>query len=53
MGYLGTKTAFWQLRFAMSPSLTVEAIVAAIPKKDGAVQEIESYRLIDRRFIDG
>ena len=52
MGYFGTKTAFWKIHFAMRPSLEVEAIVAAIPKKDGAVQEIETYRLIDRRFLD-
>ncbi|MDR2943312.1 MAG: hypothetical protein LBV17_12060 [Treponema sp.] len=52
MGYLGTKTAFWKLRFVMRPSLTVEAVVAAIPLKNGSVQEIEAYRLIDRSFID-
>jgi hypothetical protein len=52
MGYLGTKTAFWKLRFVMRPSLTVEAIVAATPKKNGGVQEIEAYRLIDRSFFD-
>jgi hypothetical protein len=52
MGYLGTKTTFWKLRFIMRPSLTVEAIVAATPKKNGGVQEIESYRLIDRSFSD-
>jgi hypothetical protein len=52
MGYFGTKTAFWKIRFTMPPSLMVEAIVAAIPKKDGAVQEIEAYRLIDRMFSD-
>jgi hypothetical protein len=52
MGYLGTKTAFWKLHFVMRPSLTVEAIVAAIPLKNGAIQEIEAYRLIDRSFID-
>jgi hypothetical protein len=50
MGYFGTKTAFWKIRFVMPPSLILEAIVAAIPKKDGAVQEIEAYRLIDRSF---
>jgi hypothetical protein len=52
MGYLGTKTAFWKIRFVMRPFLTAEAVVAAIPKKDGAVQEIEAYRLIDRSFYD-
>lgn len=52
MGYLGTKTSFWRIRFTTHPSLTVEAIVAAIPKKNGAVQEIESYRLVDRSFSD-
>jgi hypothetical protein len=50
MGYFGTKTAFWKIRFSMRKSITVEAVVAAIPKKDGAIQEIESYRLIDRVF---
>jgi len=50
MGYLGTKTAFWKIRFTVRKSITVEAVVAAIPKKDGAIQEIESYRLIDRVF---
>jgi len=52
MGYFGTKTAFWKVYFAISPSLRVEAVVAAIPKKDGGVQEIQEYRLIDRRFFD-
>lgn len=52
MGYMGTKTAFWKIHFIMSPSLEVEAVVVAIPKKDGAVQEIENYRLIDRSFGD-
>jgi len=51
MGYLGTKTAFWKIHFVM-PSLKIEAIVAAIPKEGGAVQEIELYRLIDRSFLD-
>jgi len=52
MGYFGTKTAFWKLNFTMPSAIEVEAIVAAIPKKNGAVQEIEEYRLIDRSFID-
>jgi len=52
MGYFGTKTAFWKIRFTMPSSQEVEAIVAAIPKKDGAVQEIELYQLIDRRFLN-
>jgi len=52
MSYFGTKTAFWKIYFVMRPALKVEAVVAAIPKKDGAVQEIEVYRLIDRRFLD-
>jgi hypothetical protein len=53
MGYLGTKTAFWRITYSMSPSLGVEAIIAAIQKKDGAIQEIEAYKLISRSFIDG
>lgn len=52
MEYFGTKTSFWKIYFVMHPSLKVEAIVAAFPKKDGAIQEIEAYRLIDRSFID-
>jgi hypothetical protein len=52
MGYLGTKTAFWKINFVMRTSMTVEAVVAAIPKKNGAIQEIEAYRLIDRSFSD-
>jgi len=50
MGYLGTKTAFWKLSFTMEP-LEVEAIAAAIPQKDGSVQDIESYKLIERSFL--
>ncbi|MCL2881017.1 MAG: hypothetical protein FWF29_12310 [Treponema sp.] len=53
LGYLGSKTAFWSIRFAMPSSLTVIAVAAAIPKKNGAAQEIEEYRLIDRRFTNG
>jgi len=52
MGYLGTKTAFWKIHFIMPSSLEVEAIVAAIPRKDGAVQEIALYQLIDRRLLN-
>jgi len=51
MGYFGTKTAFWKISFTMPSSLEVEAVVAAIPKKNGAIQEIELYRLIDRSFL--
>jgi len=51
MSYLGTKTAFWMIRFTMPSALEVEAIVAAIPDKDGGVQDIELYRLIDRKFL--
>jgi len=55
MSYLGTKTAFWRMRFTIGaggqPPLEVEAIVAAVPKKDGGAQDIELYRLIDRRFL--
>jgi hypothetical protein len=51
MGYLGTKTAFWKISFIMRNSLEVEAIAAAIPKKEGTIQEIEIYRLIDRSFF--
>jgi len=50
MGYLGTKTAFWKICFRMRNSISVEAVVAAIPQKDGAIQEIETYQLIDRVF---
>ncbi|MDR1239717.1 MAG: hypothetical protein LBK27_06360 [Treponema sp.] len=50
-GYLGTKTAFWKISFVFPGLGVVEGITAAIPKKDGRRQEIEEYRLIDRRFI--
>jgi len=52
MDYFGTKTTFWKLSFTMPSTIEIEAIVVAIPKKNGAVQEIEEYRLIDRSFID-
>ena len=48
--YLGTKTAFWKLNFEMPDGLKTEAIAAAVPLKDGKVQEIEKYRLTERRF---
>jgi len=51
MSYLGTKTTFWQLCFTMPSSLQVQAIVAAIPKRYGEVQEVEYYRLVERRFL--
>ena len=50
MGYLGTKTSFWKINFIMRPNLPVEAVIAAIPKRNGAIQEIEMYKLIDRSF---
>jgi len=46
--YLGTKTAFWRIVFRYQPGMYVEAVIAAIPKKDGGIQEIENYKLIDR-----
>jgi hypothetical protein len=49
--YLGTKTAFWKISFFFPGIGRVEGVIAAIPKKNGARQEIEEYRLIDRRFI--
>ncbi len=51
--YLGTKTAFWKLRFKAKNGLYVEAIVAAIPEQYAGVQDIREYQLIDRRFIRG
>jgi hypothetical protein len=48
--YLGTKTSFWKLSFLFPGIGFVEGIVAAIPKQEGKRQEIEEYRLIDRRF---
>jgi len=51
MSYFGTKTAFWKIHFTMPSSLEVEAVVAAIPKKNGAIQEVEIYRLVDRSFL--
>lgn len=50
MSYLGTKTAFWKLRFIMPSSLAIEAIIAAVPNKDGGAQEVALYKLIDRYF---
>ena len=52
MGYLGTKTSFWKIEFSFSDFLKVEAIVAAIPYKNGVIQEIEKYELVERRFIE-
>ena len=52
MTYLGTKTSFWKIRFKFRNNGTVEAIIAAIPKKDGGIQEIEQYRLVERRFLE-
>jgi hypothetical protein len=46
--YLGTKTAFWRITFQLRQGMYVEAIVAAIPKKEGGIQEIANYRLIER-----
>ena len=51
MNYFGTKTSFWKIYFIMPSSLEIEAVIAAIPKKNGEIQEIESYRLIERRFF--
>jgi hypothetical protein len=47
-GYLGTKTAFWEIVFQYRPGMYVTAVVAAVPVKDGEIQEIDEYRLIDR-----
>jgi hypothetical protein len=52
MCYLGTKTTFWKIYFATDPKTRVEAIVAALPSKNGKLQEIAEYRLIDRIFVD-
>jgi hypothetical protein len=52
MRYLGTKTTFWKIYFATDPKTRVEAIVAALPQKNGEWQEIAEYRLIDRIFVD-
>jgi hypothetical protein len=52
MGYFGSRTSFWKITFTIRPSLAVEAIVAAIPRKNGEPEEIEEYRLVDRSFID-
>jgi hypothetical protein len=46
--YIGTKTAFWKLRIKYRSNMYAEAIVACIPKKNGAFQEISEYKLIDR-----
>jgi hypothetical protein len=52
MNYLGTKTAFWKIYFVMDGTLKVEAVAAAIPVRNGKIQEIEKYQLLDRSFID-
>ena len=52
MSYMGSKTAFWNISFAMGQALTVDAIASAIPPKNGKRQEIELYQLIDRRFVN-
>jgi hypothetical protein len=49
--YLGTKTTFWKISLEFSRIGSLEGIVAAIPPKNGKRQEIEEYRLIDRRFL--
>jgi len=46
--YLGTKTAFWKIVFCYRKGMYVEAVIAAIPKQDGGIQEIIQYKLIDR-----
>lgn len=46
--YLGTKTAFWKIIFCYRQRMYVEAVVAAIPKQGGGIQEIMQYKLIDR-----
>ena len=51
MAYLGTKTAFWKITLRLRDGLSLQAVVAAIPKKDGGAQEIERYQLIERSFI--
>jgi len=48
--YLGTKTAFWKFIFRYKSGMYVEAVIVAIPKKDGGIQEIEKYVLIDRNI---
>ena len=49
--YLGSKTAFWRIYLDIRQGMKMEAIVAAIPEKNGNIQEIEKYSLIDRRII--
>jgi hypothetical protein len=49
--YLGTKTAFWKISLEFPRAGFLEGIIAAIPLKNGKRQEIEEYRLIDRRFL--
>ena len=46
--YLGTKTSFWKIIFIYKPGMYVEAVLAAIPKKGGGIQEIAQYKLLDR-----
>jgi hypothetical protein len=45
--YLGVKTAFWKIRFAIPSGFYAEAVLAAIPKSM-ETDTIGEYRLIDR-----
>jgi hypothetical protein len=45
--YLGTKTSFWKINLLFRPGITVEIIVAAVPKRRGGKQEIDRYELVD------
>jgi len=51
MAYMGSKTSFWEISFVMPSALEVKAVIAAIPEKNAAVQEIEKYVLIHRSFL--
>ncbi|MDL2228713.1 hypothetical protein LJC14_00510 [Treponema sp. OttesenSCG-928-L16] len=51
--YLGTKTAFWRVRFHTGKKYRAEAVFAAIPERDGDRQEIAEYALIDRSIVYG
>jgi hypothetical protein len=49
--YIGGKTSFWKIVFNVK-GIIVEAIVAAIPEKEGDPRKVERYDLLDRRFIN-
>jgi hypothetical protein len=46
--YIGTKTAFWGIRFSTKARYSVRAVIAAIPRKNGKPQEVDEYKMVGR-----